>query len=144
MNSIGPGVPGGQSNAANMNPPNQIDPSSIERAYAALGLTYQGNQVPQQPSQANMPNQGGLQGQPAMRNLNTMGQFETPPCSFFLSVNAYFLMPTSPDVIFLTRWKLHGSERRRRCAASKPAVQPAAECLDARQYQCAEVGRQDN
>lgn len=83
VNSIGPGVPGGQSNAANMNPPNQIDPSSIERAYAALGLTYQGNQVPQQPSQANMPNQGGLQGQSAMRNLNTMGQFETPP-SFFL------------------------------------------------------------
>lgn len=73
VNSLGSGVPGGQSNTPNLNPPNQIDPSSIERAYAALGLTYQGNQVPQQSSQANMPNQGGLQGQPAMRNLNTMG-----------------------------------------------------------------------
>lgn len=74
VNSIGPGAPGGQSTTPNMNPPSQIDPSSIERAYAALGLTYQGNQVPQQPSPANMPNQGGLQGQPAMRNLNTMGK----------------------------------------------------------------------
>lgn len=77
VNSIGPGATGGQSTAPNMNPPSQIDPSSIERAYAALGLTYQGNQVPQQPSPANMPNQSGLQGQPAMRNLNTMGKRET-------------------------------------------------------------------
>lgn len=76
MNPIGPGVPGGQSTAPNMTPPSQIDPSSIERAYAALGLTYQGNQVPQQPSPANMPNQGGLPGQPAMRNLNAMGKSE--------------------------------------------------------------------
>lgn len=72
VNSIGSGVPGGQSNTPNLNPPNQIDPSSIERAYAALGLTYQGNQMPQQPSQANMPNQG-LQGQPGMRTLNNIG-----------------------------------------------------------------------
>lgn len=72
VNSLGSGVPGGQSNTPNLNPPNQIDPSSIERAYAALGLTYQGNQIPQQPPQANMPNQG-LPGQPGMRNLNTMG-----------------------------------------------------------------------
>ncbi|KAI3360110.1 hypothetical protein L3Q82_014425 [Scortum barcoo] len=72
VNSLGSGVPGGQSNTPNLNPPNQIDPSSIERAYAALGLTYQGNQIPPQPTQANMPNQG-LQGQPGMRNLNTMG-----------------------------------------------------------------------
>lgn len=105
VNSIGPGVPGGQSNAPNMNPPNQIDPSSIERAYAALGLTYQGNQVPQQPSQANMPNQGGLQGQPAMRNLNTMGQLETPPSWFFFFfffwiAKVYFRTPTSADVTF--------------------------------------------
>ncbi|AWP18596.1 putative histone acetyltransferase p300-like isoform 2 [Scophthalmus maximus] len=71
-NSLGSGVPGGQSNTPNLNPPNQIDPSSIERAYAALGLTYQGNQMPQQQQQANMPNQG-LQGQPGMRTLNTMG-----------------------------------------------------------------------
>lgn len=76
MNSLGSGVPGGQSSTPNLNPPNQIDPSSIERAYAALGLTYQGNQVPQQPPQTNMANQGlqGLQGQPGMRSLNAMGQ----------------------------------------------------------------------
>ncbi|XP_061893003.1 histone acetyltransferase p300-like isoform X2 [Entelurus aequoreus] len=72
VNSLGSGVSGGQSSTPNLNPPNQIDPSAIERAYAALGLTYQGNQMQQQPSQANMPNQG-LQGQPGMRNLNAMG-----------------------------------------------------------------------
>lgn len=72
VNSLGSGVPGGQSNTPNLNPPNQIDPSSIERAYAALGLTYQGNQMPQQSPQANMSNQG-LQGQPGMRTLNAMG-----------------------------------------------------------------------
>lgn len=69
VNALGSGVPGGQSNTPNLNPPSQIDPSSIERAYAALGLTYQGNQMPQQPPQANMPTQG----QPGMRALNTMG-----------------------------------------------------------------------
>ncbi|XP_068192711.1 histone acetyltransferase p300 isoform X2 [Antennarius striatus] len=72
VNSLGSGVPGGQPNTPNLNPPNQIDPSSIERAYAALGLTYQGNQMPQQPPQANIPNQG-LQGQSGMRSLNAMG-----------------------------------------------------------------------
>ncbi|XP_062338525.1 histone acetyltransferase p300-like [Osmerus eperlanus] len=65
-------VPGGQPSTPNLNPPSQIDPSSIERAYAALGLTYQGNQMPQQPPQGNMANQG-LPGQPGMRSLNTMG-----------------------------------------------------------------------
>lgn len=74
VNSLGSGVPGGQSSTPNLNPPNQIDPSSIERAYAALGLTYQGIQMPQQPPQANMPNQA-LQGQPSMRTLNTMGEW---------------------------------------------------------------------
>ncbi|XP_062335169.1 CREB-binding protein-like [Osmerus eperlanus] len=64
-------VPGGQPSTPNLNPPSQIDPSSIERAYAALGLTYQGNQMPQQPPQGNMANQG-LPGQPGMRSLNTM------------------------------------------------------------------------
>ncbi|CAI5674612.1 unnamed protein product [Oreochromis niloticus] len=72
VNSLGSGVPGGQSNAPNLNPPNQIDPSSIERAYAALGLTYQGNQMPQQSSQTSVPNQG-LQGQPGIRTVNSMG-----------------------------------------------------------------------
>uniref|UniRef100_A0A3P8SWZ7 histone acetyltransferase n=1 Tax=Amphiprion percula TaxID=161767 RepID=A0A3P8SWZ7_AMPPE len=72
VNSLGSAAPGGQSNTPNLNPPNQIDPSSIERAYAALGLTYQGNQMQQQSPQANMPNQG-LQGQAGMRTVNTMG-----------------------------------------------------------------------
>uniref|UniRef100_A0A8C7NLJ7 histone acetyltransferase n=1 Tax=Oncorhynchus mykiss TaxID=8022 RepID=A0A8C7NLJ7_ONCMY len=65
-NSLG-AVPGGQPSTPNLTPPSQIDPSSIERAYAALGLTYQGNQMPQQPPQSNLPNQ------PGMRSLNAMG-----------------------------------------------------------------------
>ncbi|XP_038165293.1 histone acetyltransferase p300 isoform X2 [Cyprinodon tularosa] len=74
VNSLGGAGPGSQSSTPSLNPPNQIDPSSIERAYAALGLTYQGNQMSQQqqqPAQAAMPNQG-LQGQPGMRTLNPM------------------------------------------------------------------------
>ncbi|XP_038152690.1 histone acetyltransferase p300 isoform X2 [Cyprinodon tularosa] len=62
-------VPGGQPSTPNITPPSQIDPSSIERAYAALGLTYQGNQIQGQTGQPNMPNQG----QAGMRPLNTMG-----------------------------------------------------------------------
>ncbi|TSK14685.1 CREB-binding protein [Bagarius yarrelli] len=54
-------APGGPHNAPNLNTPGQIDPSSIERAYAALGLTYQGNQTPSQPAQQ------------TSRPLNTMG-----------------------------------------------------------------------
>ncbi|KAM9424539.1 histone acetyltransferase p300 [Pholidichthys leucotaenia] len=65
-------VPGSQPSASNLNPPSQIDPSSIERAYAALGLTYQGNQIQAQTAQPNIPNQG-LQGQAGMRPLNPMG-----------------------------------------------------------------------
>ncbi|XP_061666260.1 histone acetyltransferase p300 isoform X2 [Syngnathoides biaculeatus] len=65
-------VPGSQPSAPNLNPPSQIDPSSIERAYAALGLTYQGNQIQGQPSQPNMANQA-LQGQAGMRPMNPMG-----------------------------------------------------------------------
>uniref|UniRef100_A0AAY4BVY9 histone acetyltransferase n=1 Tax=Denticeps clupeoides TaxID=299321 RepID=A0AAY4BVY9_9TELE len=66
-------VPGGQPSAPSLNPPSQIDPSSIERAYAALGLTYQGNQMPAQPPQSSLPTQG-LQGQAGMRPLgNPMG-----------------------------------------------------------------------
>uniref|UniRef100_I3KUK1 histone acetyltransferase n=1 Tax=Oreochromis niloticus TaxID=8128 RepID=I3KUK1_ORENI len=65
-------VPGSQPSAPNLNQPSQIDPSSIERAYAALGLTYQGNQIQAQTSQPNMPNQG-LQGQAGVRPLNPLG-----------------------------------------------------------------------
>ncbi|MGH0176363.1 UNVERIFIED_CONTAM: hypothetical protein FKN15_072185 [Acipenser sinensis] len=48
-------VGGGQPNQTSLNPPSQIDPSSIERAYAALGLTYQGNQVQTQSPQLDQP-----------------------------------------------------------------------------------------
>lgn len=66
-------VPGGQPTAPNLNPPSQIDPSSIERAYAALGLTYQGNQIQTQTPQPNMSNQA-LQGQAGMRPMNPMSK----------------------------------------------------------------------
>uniref|UniRef100_A0AAY4BVG8 histone acetyltransferase n=1 Tax=Denticeps clupeoides TaxID=299321 RepID=A0AAY4BVG8_9TELE len=66
-------VPGGQPSAPSLNPPSQIDPSSIERAYAALGLTYQGNQMPAQPPQSSLPTQG-LQGQAGMRPLGARGE----------------------------------------------------------------------
>ncbi|XP_058875041.1 histone acetyltransferase p300 isoform X3 [Acipenser ruthenus] len=69
-------VGGGQPNQPSLNPPSQIDPSSIERAYAALGLTYQGNQVqtqsPQVQGAGQQPGQS-MQGQQAMRPINTMG-----------------------------------------------------------------------
>lgn len=55
-------VPGGQPSTPSLNTPGQIDPSSIERAYAALGLTYQGNQVPPQPNQT------------TSRSLNAIGK----------------------------------------------------------------------
>ncbi|KAM9463213.1 histone acetyltransferase p300 isoform 2-T2 [Clarias gariepinus] len=44
-------APGGTHNAPSLNTPGSIDPSSIERAYAALGLTYQTNPTPTQPTQ---------------------------------------------------------------------------------------------
>ncbi|KAL1277755.1 hypothetical protein QQF64_024428, partial [Cirrhinus molitorella] len=64
---LGGSLPGGQPSTPNLNPPNQIDPSSIERAYAALGLTYQGNQASNQNQQASVP------AQPGMRTLNNIG-----------------------------------------------------------------------
>ena len=67
-------VPGGPPSTPNLNPPSQIDPSSIERAYAALGLTYQGNQLPPQGPQG--PGQA-MGGQPGMRALNSMGEGRT-------------------------------------------------------------------
>ena len=66
-------APGGQPSASSLNPPSQIDPSSIERAYAALGLTYQGNQMAPQPAQTSLPNQG-LPVQAGMRSLNAMSE----------------------------------------------------------------------
>uniref|UniRef100_A0A671K317 histone acetyltransferase n=1 Tax=Sinocyclocheilus anshuiensis TaxID=1608454 RepID=A0A671K317_9TELE len=64
---LGGSLPGGQPSAPNLNPPSQIDPSSIERAYAALGLTYQGNQASSQNQQTSVP------AQPGMRTLNNIG-----------------------------------------------------------------------
>lgn len=66
-------VSGGPPTAPNLNQPSQIDPSSIERAYAALGLTYQGNQIQTQGLQPNMSNQA-LQGQAGMRPMNPMSK----------------------------------------------------------------------
>uniref|UniRef100_A0A8C1PY26 histone acetyltransferase n=1 Tax=Cyprinus carpio TaxID=7962 RepID=A0A8C1PY26_CYPCA len=54
-------ITGGPPSAPHLNTPGQIDPSSIERAYAALGLTYQGNQASPQPVQQ------------TQRAINTMG-----------------------------------------------------------------------
>ncbi len=65
---LGGSLPGGQPSAPNINPPSQIDPSSIERAYAALGLTYQGNQASNQNQQTSVP------AQPGMRTLNNIGE----------------------------------------------------------------------
>lgn len=65
---LGGSLPGGQPSTPNLNPPSQIDPSSIERAYAALGLTYQGNQAANQNQQTSVPTQ------PGMRPLNSMGE----------------------------------------------------------------------
>ena len=70
-------VPGNQPSNPNLNPPSQIDPSSIERAYAALGLTYQGNQIQVQTAQPNMTNQG----QAGMRPLNPMGKSSWNLCT---------------------------------------------------------------
>lgn len=64
---LGGSLPGGQPSAPNLNPPSQIDPSSIERAYAALGLTYQGNQASSQNQQTSVT------AQPGMRSLNIIG-----------------------------------------------------------------------
>lgn len=84
-------VPGSQPTTPNLNPPSQIDPSSIERAYAALGLTYQGNQVQTQTGQPNMSNQG-LQGQAGLRPLNPMGELVWKLAGSLVSFSRYFLI----------------------------------------------------
>ncbi|XP_053577371.1 histone acetyltransferase p300 isoform X2 [Bombina bombina] len=61
----------GQQQAPSLNTTSQIDPSSIERAYAALGLTYQGNQMQTQP-QAPVKGQQPGQSPQGMRPMNTM------------------------------------------------------------------------
>ncbi|KAF7248760.1 hypothetical protein EYD10_05448 [Varanus komodoensis] len=59
----------GQQTTPNINAANQIDPSSIERAYAALGLTYQGNQMQTQ-TQAQVKSQQQGQSPQGLRPMN--------------------------------------------------------------------------
>uniref|UniRef100_A0A8B9QVB1 histone acetyltransferase n=1 Tax=Anas platyrhynchos TaxID=8839 RepID=A0A8B9QVB1_ANAPL len=61
----------GQQTTPSISTTSQIDPSSIERAYAALGLTYQGNQMQTQ-AQAQVKNQQQGQ-QPQGLRANPMG-----------------------------------------------------------------------
>uniref|UniRef100_A0A8C9G6T4 histone acetyltransferase n=1 Tax=Pavo cristatus TaxID=9049 RepID=A0A8C9G6T4_PAVCR len=61
----------GQQTTPSISTTSQIDPSSIERAYAALGLTYQGNQMQTQ-SQAQVKNQQQGQSPQGLRPMNPM------------------------------------------------------------------------
>lgn len=73
QNTIG-SVGAGQQNATSLSNPNPIDPSSMQRAYAALGLPYM-NQ-PQTQLQPQVPGQQAAQ-PPAhqqMRTLNALGK----------------------------------------------------------------------
>ncbi|EMP41854.1 hypothetical protein UY3_00889 [Chelonia mydas] len=63
----------GQQTTSSINTTSQIDPSSIERAYAALGLTYQGNQMQTQ-SQAQVKNQQQGQSPQGLRPMNPMSK----------------------------------------------------------------------
>lgn len=63
----------GQQTTPSINTTSQIDPSSIERAYAALGLTYQGNQMQTQP-QAQVKNQQQGQSPQGLRPMNPMSK----------------------------------------------------------------------
>nr|XP_048690961.1 histone acetyltransferase p300 isoform X8 [Caretta caretta] len=66
----------GQQTTSSINTTSQIDPSSIERAYAALGLTYQGNQMQTQ-SQAQVKNQQQGQSPQGLRPMNPMTPAES-------------------------------------------------------------------
>lgn len=61
----------GQQTTPSINTTSQIDPSSIERAYAALGLTYQGNQMQTQP-QAQVKNQQQGQSPQGLRPMSKL------------------------------------------------------------------------
>ena len=66
----------GQQSTPSLSTVSQIDPSSIERAYAALGLPYQVNQMPTQPQvQAkNQQNQQSGQSPQGMRPMSNMSK----------------------------------------------------------------------
>lgn len=76
QNTIG-SVGTGQQNAASLSNPNPIDPSSMQRAYAALGLPYL-NQ-PQTQLQPQVPGQQPAQPQShqQMRTLNPLGRWRS-------------------------------------------------------------------
>lgn len=124
-------VPGGQPTAPSLNPPSQIDPSSIERAYAALGLTYQGNQIQTQTPQPNMSNQA-LQGQAGMRPMNPMSK-----TWFLFRLNCPGMMLMSWGAVLtehvfpMQRCQCYGCQWR--CSCSEPTSQPAAGHHDAPQ-----------
>lgn len=73
-NSLG-SVGVGQPTTPSINTTSQIDPSSIERAYAALGLTYQGNQMQPQPAMQNQQSSQSSQGHQSLRSMNAMGRY---------------------------------------------------------------------
>ncbi|XP_043932430.1 histone acetyltransferase p300 isoform X2 [Protopterus annectens] len=92
----------GQQNTPSLNPTNQIDPSSIERAYAALGLPYQGNQMQTQ-TQTQVQNQPSNQPSQGLRSMNPMG-----PAS--MGVNGGVSAPaTSQQPSLLTDSMLHSA-----------------------------------
>lgn len=63
----------GQQTTPSISTTSQIDPSSIERAYAALGLTYQGNQMQTQ-AQAQVKNQQQGQQPQGLRPMNPISK----------------------------------------------------------------------
>ncbi|XP_040842569.1 histone acetyltransferase p300 isoform X4 [Ochotona curzoniae] len=68
----------GQQSAPSLSTVSQIDPSSIERAYAALGLPYQVSQMPPQaPVQAK--NQQNQQSGPSPQGMRPMGNMNASP-----------------------------------------------------------------
>lgn len=66
----------GQQSTPSLSTVSQIDPSSIERAYAALGLPYQVNQMQTQPpvQAKNQQNQQSGQSPQGMRPMGNMSK----------------------------------------------------------------------
>uniref|UniRef100_A0A8C0IFJ1 histone acetyltransferase n=1 Tax=Bubo bubo TaxID=30461 RepID=A0A8C0IFJ1_BUBBB len=87
QNSIG-SVGTGQQNTPSLSNPNPIDPSSMQRAYAALGLPY-GNQ-PQTQLQPQVQGQQPAQPQ-AHQQMRTINASNRQPNSTFLYCNSPFL-----------------------------------------------------
>lgn len=83
QNAIGP-VGSGQNAAPALNAPAPIDPSSMQRAYAALGLPYS-NQSPAQ-TQTPPAQPAQTQHQQQMRPLNALGN-HTHTHTLFYSVS---------------------------------------------------------